>query len=775
LGVDEYILAASNLEDQTKVNGEDNDCTTANADDLKLEAIWRVNLKGAPGTIDLEFLAKRLNILPQSEDDIRLLIDDNSEFSSPAIISPTSFCSVAVFEAVNFNNGDYFTLQLQDVEPVIWDGSIYANGSGVSNEPNSDDISRKFVVNGVGAVLTDDFGCGCIFVTEDSEISLDNLTAEIKGDINNQGTINTISSSFNLTGKTIQNVSGNGFPISNLILDNFTGANLNLNANQSIDLFSSLKLNNGNFAANGQLIFKSTPTESAVLSEVSNASDITGCVTVERYIPSGNRAFRYIAPPVETLISCGRATIQDNLQEGNQVTNFNNYTGVSETPGFGTHITGSTTGQNGFDATITGNSSMFTWEPATQDWLDVPNTNVKGFDIGEPFALLVRGGRELDLTVNNSQFGSSTKFRYTGQLHTKTYSTSNLTSTIDDFNLVANPYQAQVDMKALLESSDASGINPNFMYFFVPNAATRGAYVTVDLSSTSGNETSPAGSSANRYLQPNQSVFLQTIAINPSLTFEEIYKKKTQQSLDNQTFSLSQTGGVYVELKRYVVSENEFITVDGARLKFNNQFTNSVEHNDALKFWNSDESLAILTNDEYYLSVERRAYPESQESVQLYCWGLKSTNYQLTLSLSQLEQDLILIDHYAGTETPVPTNSEFMYEFTADETIPESISNTRFELVFNASSLSSVDNEKLNLRVYPNPTSEVVHIDLPNLSGKEVRLEFIDMSGRVMASETLKAQGNTISTQVVKQLSAGVYNIRLSNDNQVYSHKIIVN
>jgi hypothetical protein len=68
-----------------------------------------------------------------------------------------------------------------------------------------------------------------------------------------------------------------------------------------------------------------------------------------------------------------------------------------------------------------------------------------------------------------------------------------------------------------------------------------------------------------------------------------------------------------------------------------------------------------------------------------------------------------------------------------------------------------------------------MYIDLPNLSGKEVKLEFIDMSGRVMASETLKAQGNTISTQVVKQLSAGVYNLRLSEGTQVYYHKIIVN
>src|SRR5690606_14343760 len=109
----------------------------------------------------------------------------------------------------------------------------------------------------------------------------------------------------------------------------------------------------------------STATKNGELAEVSGTSTITGDITVERYMKA-RRSYRMVSSAVTTTTS-----VHDNWQEG-ATSNSDN-----PNPGFGTHITGSTTDQlNGFDGTITGNSSMFTVNVAAQQFEDMANTDV---------------------------------------------------------------------------------------------------------------------------------------------------------------------------------------------------------------------------------------------------------------------------------------------------------------------------------------------------------------------------------------------------------------
>ncbi len=599
----------------------------------------------------------------------------------------------------------------------------------------------------------------------------DGNTLNVKGNLTNNGDFDGAGYVV-FDGNSAQSIDGDGTDagsFTNIRVNNSAGVTLTDDA----DLFETLDLDNGDFniQSGDFLTFKSNASGTAVLSEVASGSTVSGCVIVERYIPASNRAFRYTAASVNTTVTCGKETIRDNIQEGNSVSNIDDYTGISETPGFGTHVTGSTVGANGFDATITGNPSMFSWDESTQQWGSVPNTDTQSFNVGDPYSLLVRGGRELDLRVNNFQLGSATTLRFTGELETGDVNVTNLATDIDQYSLVANPYQAQVDMKALLESSDANNLSSSFMYIYDPTLGTRGGYATVDLTTTNGSST-PSGSGANKFLQPNQAFFIKNTAAAPSLTFKETYKKAVDQSLTNETFSIDQTSVITANLKR--AHDNSFKLVDGIKIMLNQNFDNTVLNNDAPKFWNSDESIAIEHNNNW-LAVERRQIPEPNESIQLFIWDYKNTDYQIELKLGNLDQTQIkLKDHYTNDIVELPTNQAFTYNFTANSSIPESVSNTRFELIFEQVSLNINDITENNISVYPNPVVDVLNIDIPQIAGQEVTLELVDMAGRLISKETLTAHSNTITTHATQNLSAGVYNINIQFDNKNFNKKIIV-
>src|SRR5690606_37191897 len=135
----------------------------------------------------------------------------------------------------------------------------------------------------------------------------------------------------------------------------------------------------GNIQNNGSLVFNSDPTTTGQLDTFTGIITGSGDVTQERYIPA-RRAFRFLSSAISST-----GSIHANWQEGaiNATDNPN--------PGYGTHITGSTTGGNGFDANPSGNPSMFTLDNSLQQWMAVSNTNVNTLEAGKAYRILVRG------------------------------------------------------------------------------------------------------------------------------------------------------------------------------------------------------------------------------------------------------------------------------------------------------------------------------------------------------------------------------------------------
>ncbi|NEV95004.1 T9SS type A sorting domain-containing protein [Psychroflexus sp. YR1-1] len=599
------------------------------------------------------------------------------------------------------------------------------------------------------------------------------ISLNIKENLTNNGAIDG-DGYVVFDGTAAQQIIGDGTDagsFTNIRLNNTAGLTLTDDA----DIFEVLDLETGTFTIEpGKfLTFKSSAAQTAVLTELASGADISGCVIIERYIPASNRSFRYMASPVntQTARACGRESINTNLQEGHQVTDYTKYSESEQTPGFGTHITGPNAVANGFDATQTGNPSMYTWDVSVSpaNWKAIPNTNGTTLDIGKAFALMVRGGRELDLNVNNTQLGSATTLRFTGELATGNVPVNNLAFGNGEFSLVANPYQAQVNIKALLNSVDAAGIN-NTVWVYDPNLGVHGGYVTVDLSTTDGNVV-PSESSADIFLQPNQSMFVENTADAPALTFKEIYKKDLNSEFTNGTFSVDNTGTLDITLRRN--HQSNFIVVDGVRLYFEESLDNKIQNNDALKFWNTGESLAISHFDKY-LSIERRNYPEAEESVQLSLFNYSNAEYKFELDARNFEKTAYLKDTYTGQLHKLENNAVTVYGFTADNKISESVSETRFELRFEAETLGTEDMEIADLSVYPNPASELLHIQVPNLNGEKAELQLIDMAGRLVFRETVSPQNGVLSTRKIEHVGSGVYLVKIQVDTREYSKKIII-
>ena len=74
------------------------------------------------------------------------------------------------------------------------------------------------------------------------------------------------------------------------------------------------------------------------------------------------------------------------------------------------------------------------------------------------------------------------------------------------------------------------------------------------------------------------------------------------------------------------------------------------------------------------------------------------------------------------------------------------------------------------IKIYPNPTSGFINIDLKNILGKNISFELYNMLGEILEKQSLINN----ETQVQLNVPAGMYFVRLYSDNNVTTQKIIV-
>jgi len=524
---------------------------------------------------------------------------------------------------------------------------------------------------------------------------------------------------------------------------------------------------------NGLFTFKSNASASAQLADATSVK-INGDMTVERYM-SNNRAFRFVSSPVG-----GRQTIREAWQENATTGNFD------PSPSFGTHITGEqgTAGNvnatTGFDETATGNVSIFRFDNSDGDYFTDPlnpntvtSTNVT-LESGIPYALLVRGDRSINLNSNTS--AGSTTLRATGNMTTGTQSSgtdfTGLNANANGFSLVPNPYQAIVDACAITRSN----LNDSFVVRSVD--ATFGDWLEIDLSSTGAGLCSAApvpgpGSDDSRFIPPGIAFFVQTAtSAAASLEFNEDDKATDNAAL---TTVYSTTDMFFLNARLYTTSElqNGDIERDAFGLRFDSQFTTLANSNeDIAKFVNDAESIAVVNNG--LQAIDKQGLPNLGDVVQLETSGYTTTQYSLLFMMENVPVGVAVFinDAYLGTQTEI--SDGFVFDFSVDTNIPESIAGDRFSLVFDNTTLGVTDNKfGTNFSVYPNPTTDgVFNISTPGLSG-EANVEISNILGQTLVLQSKEITGGGVNIDA-QGLSNGVYLVKLTQNNQSYTTKIII-
>lgn len=634
-------------------------------------------------------------------------------------------------------------------------------------------------------VLQNNAGAKNLTMGENTSITLNGKLFAIAGTITRTPTSKitavTDGSILYFSGTAAQNIP-NGFinngDIANLTIENSAGVT---NADV-LKITQVLLVREGVFATGSavSMVCRFTPTRrTAQIGPIGATGSITGNVTVEQCFPA-RRAFRFISSSVTTSTS-----IRANWQEGAAAWNAN------PKPGYGTHITGlgasgpaTNDGTNGFDWQPSGASSLFTFNNATQVWSAATNTT-STLTAGVPLRILIRGNRSTDIQLNASA-PSNTILRSTGTIVKGPVAVSGLSAAADSFNLVGNPFQAQVDMAKVT----ASAINLKPIYYIwdptlgglpvVGQSGGRGAYVSVN---TLTGVKSNALSTVTTILQPYQAFYVQTNDLGsvPQLTFKE--EDKAIAGIQTNVFKLSDdesassNQSISLTLFNQVAFDTNDTPSDGLRIDFGSHANNEVDEFDAVKFPNSDENIS-RTVGESLVSMETRDLPQNGDLLPLTITQYRRDAYTMNIDLSNFfGQYVYLKDYYTNQDILLENEATSNYSFTVSETNPESKNPDRFAFYIQEN-LLNVDQNTANsaFSLYPNPAKGASIFLNANTSFDSAQIEIFNLLGQKMASFTSAFGNNNQINIPISTLNTGMYMINVTtNTGQKFSSKFIKN
>jgi hypothetical protein len=530
--------------------------------------------------------------------------------------------------------------------------------------------------------------------------------------------------------------------------------------NNRIHVSGTLEVSNGNLNANNNLTLISNAAGSAIIAPVQTGSNITGKVTVQRYIAQGKRAFRFLTPSVNT-----DDFISNNWQ-------------------LSTHITGSTTGANGFDATGTGNPSMYTYnnsQPTGSGWNAIANTNATNLNAKQGYRILIRGDRNININaaslpdMNNPITLSATGTVVTGNVVFNSSSTpevnNNTNTTTNGYSLVGNPYVNTLNWNTLAKS----GLTDAY-YTWDANMGTtaqRGRYVV--FSSSTG--TNNIASSVNQYIQPGQAFFIKNSILGNAgtLTFQET--DKTGSANISNFYRTANNLFTRLDLQVYETDELALgaYPIDAAVAVFDNQFTNAIETGDVAKLSTGIENISFL-NSSTNLAIDARSQVAVTDEliVQLQQFqASKSYTFRTHFNNFDTATTPFLVDAYLNQYTALANNTSTDVVVTTNADVA-SYDTNRFKIVFQNTTLSNPDFFEAYITLYPNPvTNGQFNIALPNSLTGNVTVKIINLIGQTVYQTTTPAQNNiTIITR--KSLPQAVYAVQIENQGKTITKKITV-
>jgi hypothetical protein len=551
----------------------------------------------------------------------------------------------------------------------------------------------------------------------------------ISGNLTNNSTI-AGSGVVYLNGTAAQQIRGNG-AVSNLTLNNTSGAAIIDSAADTLGIGGTLLLNAGTLATNGRLMLLSGDSVTGRIGTITGGG-ITGNVIAQQYIPGGRRAYRFWSHPFNGSIALSQ------LQAYIDITGHG---GISN----GFTATTSNAPSAYWYNTLYGNSDSGSdpgWRAFTSVY-GTPDSNM--LHRYEGMRVFIRGAKGEGLT-GAAYTADPVMIRMYGNVNT---GTQNVTMTkgsgaYQDYNLLGNPYPSPVDLGAVIASASSGGLTTGAaFYVWDPYMGTSGQFITRSIG-------------GSYYLGANESFEVRTAADGNTLTFHESNKAGTVTA----ALLRNSNGGNAIDLTIY---DTAYHVWDMLSVKFD---TAATEAEDAKYDGEKPSGPASLnfyswSADHHKLSLDARPFAADK----VIPLGLTSSYAQdFIVKADDLSvpsgMEVYLHDKYLGQYKLLQQGAE--YRFTISSRAASQ--GDRFELSMRSSAGTAVQSSAhLQVQLVPNPATDDVSITYAAAGKALTTVRILNMEGVMVLAKDLGLQQSGTIQIPLEQLAAGVYMIEVTS------------
>ncbi|MGN6267216.1 MAG: hypothetical protein ACTHM5_16165 [Ginsengibacter sp.] len=646
------------------------------------------NITGAPYT---GFNTNALNVAATTSNIAGNLYHVIVTAPSPCNISVTS--EAAALQIKNIWTG---TIDTDWNTPGNWsDGSVPGISCPVVTIPVV--TSNNYPILSTGAMAT----IISLQIDANASAKITGNTMQLAGSITNNGIFDVMNGTLEFNGLSAQTIAGSMFKdnaIGNLTLSNTAGLTFT-GTNDLVNILGTVSFGktSGTIITNDNMVLKSSKDSTASVGFMNLGNDITGNVSVERYINTGDgghaKTWQMLGVPTH-----GNQSIRDSWMEGATASNVTLHAeGSAGNPkaGYGTMTTSNVANAAnflipGFDAHTTPGPSIKSYDWSTNSYVGPSSTAVPVYN-QKGWMVLVRGDRSV---YAYNQPANATILRTKGPLFTAKVPPPGSIVKAGNFEAVGNPYASAIDIRKL----DWDENTPEFVIVWDPKLggvyglgafqtlflSDDGNYYAVPGSGSYGSKPKPAN-----YLQSGQAFFIQAADnVDGSVSFEESSKASVSNAgvmyFRNKNMASPTVKNPQLRATMFGVSTNgsAFVT-DGNLIQYSNAYSNKIDGMDARKLINSSENFEIISGGKI-LGIERRSPIVNADTIFYNLTGLVAQHYRMEFTatgLSAYGVEGFVEDSYLNTRTPMnmegTTNVDFAV--TSDK---GSYAANRFRIVF---------------------------------------------------------------------------------------------
>ncbi len=566
----------------------------------------------------------------------------------------------------------------------------------------------------------------------------------VKGNLTNNGAVSG-AGTLTMNNSAAQSVSGIG-DVSNFNVNNTSGVTLASGARLTI--LKTLSLSAGSLATNDSVVLYSDSTGSARVATMPSGTAITGKVKVNQYFAGGRRAYRFWSHPFNAYIPLSQITPYIDISGPGGATN-----------GFTTTATNAPSSYR--YSPIGGNSSML-YDPGWRQFASAYGTpDSNRFKQYQGIRIYSRGAKGEGFGFG-SYTPSSAVVSQVGVLNQGNQDVPMLkgTSTLQDYNMVGNPYASPVDIGTVVHNAAAAGrINGAAFYIWNPFLGVAGQFQAI-------NYNDAFGAAAPYYLQANSAFQVRAAHDGDQLNFTEAHKSATITS----PYSLMKARKDMVTLFIY---DNNYHPYDVLNLRFDGRATDNEDAQfDAGKPSGADLNFYSLSADGSKLAIDVRPFNASG-TIPL---GITSNFAQRLLikveNLPELQSaDLYLHDKLLNTLTLLHQGTEYGFDITEQ---PNTQGNHRFELIAKPTSSPAVATANdLQISVLPNPATDEVHISITSGVAATTSVNISSLSGAGVYTATLEQKYVGEIVVPIAKLAPGIYLVEVTAGTKTMVRKLV--